>query len=214
MFQPHHIDVERHLEMRFRRVFPVSWEAGLKQSYQEALKKYQEQVELEKELWALQTEASVLSQRVNIFDIMKKNFGTLEEALERGDYEAARQLVSSIRAEIEERLSEEEPLLQRKLQEAKSKGISVPTYTVPSYTKVKVDPQPKQPAKQPAMMVIIGSVTGKPYYYYPDTRELVTPWGSGYCLVPGYDPVAAVREEEARFARKPIFGQPTINPFA
>lgn len=114
LFQPHVVDVGRHVELRFRRVFPVSWETGLKESYQQALEKYQKQIELEKELWQTMQEASVLKNRVDILGWFRLNLSELQKAIASGDLSGASEFISKLREEIERREAEERELLRQK----------------------------------------------------------------------------------------------------
>lgn len=129
VFQPHVVDVGRHVELRMRRVFPVSWEAGLRESYQKALEKYQQQVELERQLWQTMTEASVLRNRIDILNWLRLNLDELTKALSAGDVAGASSLIEQLKAEVERRKAKEEALYQ----ERASKLPEQPkTYTVGS----------------------------------------------------------------------------------
>ena len=112
MFKPHEIDVERHMEMRIRRVFPVSLEESLKQSYEEALKKLRDATELEKQAYQLTMEKAILEHRLSIWDWLGKNLGELSNSLTSGNYESAKSLIQAVQDEIKRRWREEQYLLK------------------------------------------------------------------------------------------------------
>jgi len=113
LFQKPEVDVERHVEMRVRRVFPVSLEGSIKAGYEEALKKLKEATELERQAYQLTTERAILEHRLSIWDWLGKNFDQLSQALTSGSYENAKSLIEQIRQEAQRRLQEEQQLLKQ-----------------------------------------------------------------------------------------------------
>ena len=129
-FKPPEIDVERHMEMRIRRVFPISLEASLRQNYEEALRKLREATELEKQAYQLTMERAILEQRLSIWDWLGKNMNELSKALTEGNYENAKSLIEAIQEEAKRRWREEQYLLTKvQSGESISTQIGAPTFT-------------------------------------------------------------------------------------
>jgi len=126
LFQKPEVDVERHVEMRMRRIFPVSLEGSIKESYEEALKKLREATELERQAYQLTMERAVLEHRLSIWDWLGKNFEQLSRALTSGSYEDAKSLIEQIRQEAQRRLQEEQQLLKQ-VQSGQSVSASIKT---------------------------------------------------------------------------------------
>jgi len=113
MFKKPEIDVERHIEMRVRRVFPISLEGALKAKYEEALKRLKEAVELERQAWQLATEKSILESRLGIWNWLGTSLDVLAKALTEGSYQDALSVIDQIRNEVLKRYQEEQQLLER-----------------------------------------------------------------------------------------------------
>lgn len=215
LFAKPEIDVERHIELRMRRVFPVSWEAGLHQRYQEALKEYQAQQEFLKEFFDLQARANVLGNRVDIFSWLKRNLTTIEEAVEKGEYTVTRDLLRELRALVESEESKSQKELESVISTAKSKGIEISISSVPS--------PPPQPTQQPVVKekpeTYIVPTSGNKYYYYPSTGTLVDPQ-RGLAYSTAYPEKMVVQLEKPVTQPSTVFGgQKTyvfgsnVNPF-
>jgi len=128
-FKPPEIDVERHVEMRIRRVFPISLESQLRQSYEEALRKLKEATELEKQAYQLTMEKAILEHRLSIWDWLGRNLGELSNALTSGNYESAKSLIQAIQEEAKKRWREEQYLLSKvKSGESVSDRVGIPNF--------------------------------------------------------------------------------------
>jgi hypothetical protein len=146
LFKPPEVDVGRHIEMRIRRVFPISLESALKQSYEEALRRLREATELEKQAYQLTMEKAILEHRLSIWDWLGKNLGELSEALTTGNYESAKSLIQAIQEEAKRRSREEQYLLS-KVQSGKSVSSQIGTPSFPrSFVDSGVASQPTQPS--------------------------------------------------------------------
>jgi hypothetical protein len=152
LFQKPEVDVERHAEMRMRRVFPVSLEGSIKASYEEALKKLREATELERQAYQLTTERAILEQRLSIWDWLGKNFDQLTKALTSGNFENAKSLIEQIQQEAQRRYQEEQQLLKQ-VQSGQSVATSIatsiktPVFTGGSGSGSYVSSQPTQPSR-------------------------------------------------------------------
>ena len=153
LFKPHEVDIERHVEMRVRRVFPISLESQLRQSYEEALRRLREATELEKQAYQLTMERAILEHRLSIWDWLGRNLGELSNALMSGNYESAKSLIQAIQEEARRRWQEEQYLLSKvKSGESVSNKIGVPSFTrtIPSSSSssggIVITSQPTQPS--------------------------------------------------------------------
>jgi hypothetical protein len=126
LFQKPEVDVERHIEMRVRRVFPISLESSIKASYEEALKKLREATELERQAYQLTMERAILEHRLSIWDWLGKNFDQLTKALTSGNFENAKSLIEQIQQEAQRRYQEEQQLLKQ-VQSGQSVATSIKT---------------------------------------------------------------------------------------
>jgi len=145
-FKPPEIDVERHLEMRIRRVFPISLESQLRQSYEEALRRLKEATELEKQAYQLTMERAILEHRLSIWDWLGRNLGELSNALMSGNYESAKSLIQAIQEEARRRWQEEQYLLSKvRSGESISDKIGVPTFSRSWNSGGGISSQPTQP---------------------------------------------------------------------
>jgi hypothetical protein len=145
LFQKPEVDVERHAEMRMRRVFPISLESSIRAGYEEALKKLKEATELEKQAYQLTTERAILEQRLSIWDWLGKNFDQLTQALTSGNLENAKSLIEQIQQEAQRRYQEEQQLLKQ-VQSGQSVAnvLGAPTFVGESYVSSRVVSQPTQ----------------------------------------------------------------------
>jgi hypothetical protein len=162
IFKPPEIEVERHMEMRVRRVFPINLESSLRQSYEEALRKLKEATELEKQAYQLTMERAILEHRLSIWDWLGRNLEELSKSLMTGNYESAKSLIQAIQEEAKRRLREEQNLLDKvKSGESVSTQINAPIITRTSsssnlssgFTRsgssgVVITSQPTQPSSQ------------------------------------------------------------------
>jgi len=134
LFKKPEIDIEKHIEMRVRRVFPISLEGALRASYEEAIRKLREATELERQAWQLATEKSILESRLGIWNWLGASLDTLARALTEGSYEDAKTIIEQIRSEVLRRHQEEQQLLERI-----NRGESVlPTYSSSSPSPIRV----------------------------------------------------------------------------
>jgi len=149
LFQKPDVDVERHVEMRVRRVFPISLESSIKAGYEEALKKLKEATELEKQAYQLTTERAILEHRLSIWDWLGKNFDQLTQSLTSGNLENAKNLIEQIQQEAQRRYQEEQQLLKQ-VQSGQSVAnvLGAPTIVGESYVSSRgyVASQPTQPS--------------------------------------------------------------------
>jgi len=150
-FKPPEIDIERHVEMRVRRVFPISLESQLRQSYEEALRRLKEATELERQAYQLTMERAILEHRLSIWDWLGRNLGELSNALTTGNYESAKSLIQAIQEEARRRWQEEQNLLNKvRSGESISDKIGVPSFTrtIPSSSSggIVITSQPTQPS--------------------------------------------------------------------
>jgi len=141
LFQKPEVDVERHAEMRVRRVFPISLEESIKAGYEEALKKLKEATELEKQAYQLTMERAILEHRLSIWDWLGKNFDQLSQAITTGNFENAKSLIQSIQEEAMKRYKEEQDLLKQ-VQSGQSVANVLRTFGGRNY----VSSQPTQPS--------------------------------------------------------------------
>jgi hypothetical protein len=147
LFQKPEVDVERHAEMRMRRVFPISLESSIKASYEDALKKLKEATELEKQAYQLTTERAILEHRLSIWDWLGKNFNQLTQALTSGNFENAKSLIEQIQQEAQRRYQEEQQLLKQvQFGQSVSTSIKTPVFTGSSGGGSYVSSQPTQPS--------------------------------------------------------------------
>jgi hypothetical protein len=175
LFQKPEVDVERHAEMRMRRVFPVSLEGSIKASYEEALKKLKEATELERQAYQLTMERAILEHRLSIWDWLGKNFDQLSRALTSGSYEDAKSLIEQIRQEAQRRYQEEQQLLKQvQSGQSVSASIKTPVFTGSSggsYVSSKAVSQPTQPSgslqtqpsgssQQPPLPIVLSYLEG------------------------------------------------------
>ena len=144
LFQKPVIDVGKHIEMRYRRVFPISLEGSIRARYEEALKKLREATELERQAYQLTMERNILESRLTVWDWLGKNLAVLSESLTSGNYEQAKSLIQAIIQEAQRKYAEEQKLLQE-VQSGKpvlSSGASVSTPSI-----VYIQPQQKTTQK-------------------------------------------------------------------
>jgi hypothetical protein len=225
LFQKPEVDVERHAEMRMRRVFPISLESSIKAGYEEALKKLKEATELEKQAYQLTTERAILEHRLSIWDWLGKNFDQLTQALTSGNFENAKSLIEQIQQEAQRRYQEEQQLLKQ-VQSGQSVATSIktPVFTGSSGGGSYVSSQPTQPSgssqdltkqrdeilrqleqqsKQTGQTYVVSAKSfGATGGYY-----VVTPQG-GYCSLTPNPPTQTTY--------KPLFSPanvPAFNPF-
>jgi len=146
LFQKPEVDVERHIEMRVRRVFPISLESSIRAGYEEALKKLKEATELEKQAYQLTTERAILEHRLSIWDWLGRNFDQLTQSLTSGNLENAKNLIEQIQQEAQRRYQEEQQLLKQ-VQSGQSVAnvLRAPTFGE-SYVSSRVASQPAQPS--------------------------------------------------------------------
>ena len=164
LFQKPVVDVERHVEMRYRRVFPISLEGSIKASYEEALKKLKEATELERQSYQLTMEKSILENRMSIWDWLGKNFSSLSVALTSGDYENAKILVEEIQKEILKRYQDERDLLN-KVNAGQSVLSNVPTVQIvqtTSYTGSSPTFMIRTPSTSPSTQQVLTSTSQSP----------------------------------------------------
>ena len=145
-FKPPEIDIERHVEMRVRRVFPISLESQLRQSYEEALRRLKEATELERQAYQLTMERAILEHRLSIWDWLGRNLGELSNALTTGNYESAKSLIQAIQEEAKRRLREEQYLLSKvKSGESVSDRVGIPNFGQIRSSGGGISSQPTQP---------------------------------------------------------------------
>lgn len=128
-FQKPVIDIEKHIEIRRRRLFPISWELEIGKSYEEKLMQFAKQVEAERKYWEAVAEINVLANRTSLFNYFRSILSEIFSDLQRGEYEIASSKLSSLLQEIERKEQEERALLETK---ASRSNISAPIISTPS----------------------------------------------------------------------------------
>lgn len=131
-FKEPEINIEQHIEIRKRRLFPISFEMELQKSFQERLDLFAKQIEAERKYWEAYSQIQALTNRIVLFDTFKQILNDVFHQLKAGNIKEASTTLENLLKELDK-----QELIERQMLTEKStkSNISAP---VPEYRPVSI----------------------------------------------------------------------------